>query len=103
MQKSVSVDQYGVATTGVTLFHSIGVALFGAVFAPVLQSGLMNRLRNGCDLPRTLNPTAIHHLPEILRLDYLDALGSAIHAVFLLAVNIMVGFRGFYAKQRCEA
>lgn len=94
VQNSVSADQYGVATSGVTLFRSIGgaigVALFGAVFTHVLQSGLMDRLPQGAELPHELNPAAIHRLPEALRLDYLDAFGSAIHAVFLLAASIMV-------------
>jgi predicted MFS family arabinose efflux permease len=94
VQNSVSSSQYGVATSGVTLFRSIGgaigVALFGAVFTHVLQSGLMARIPEGTALPRELNPTAIHHLPDALRLDYLDAFGSAIHAVFLMAAGIMV-------------
>lgn len=94
VQNSVSADQYGVATSGVTLFRSIGgaigVALFGAVFTHVLQSGLMDRLPQGAELPHELNPAAIHRLPEALRLDYLAAFGSAIHAVFLLAASIMV-------------
>ena len=50
----------------------------------------MDRLPEGTNLPRSLDPTAIHHLPETLKLDYLDAFGSAIHAVFLLAASIMV-------------
>ena len=94
VQNSVSSSQYGVATSGVTLFRSIGgaigVALFGAVFTHVLQSGLVARIPEGTELPREMNPTAIHHLPDALRLDYLDAFGSAIHAVFLMAAGIMV-------------
>ncbi|HBU95521.1 MAG TPA: EmrB/QacA family drug resistance transporter, partial [Leclercia adecarboxylata] len=94
VQNSVSADQYGVATSGVTLFRSIGgaigVALFGAVFTHVLQSGLMARIPEGTELPREMNPAAIHHLPDALRLNYLDAFGSAIHAVFLMAAGIMV-------------
>ncbi len=77
-----------------TLFRSIGgaigVALFGAVFTHVLQSGLIERLAEGTELPRELNPVAIHHLPDALRLSYLDAFGAAIHAVFLMAAGIMV-------------
>lgn len=94
VQNSVSSSQYGVATSGVTLFRSIGgaigVALFGAVFTHALQSGLIERLPEGTELPRELNPVAIHHLPDALRLGYLDAFGSAIHAVFMIAAGIMV-------------
>lgn len=60
VQNSVSADQYGVATSGMTLFRSIGgaigVALFGAVFTHILQSGLIDRLPEGAELPRELNP-----------------------------------------------
>lgn len=108
VQNSVSADQYGVATSGMTLFRSIGgaigVALFGAVFTHILQSGLIDRLPEGAELPRELNPAAIHHLPDALRLDYLDAFGSAIHAVFMLAAGIMVlafALSWFCAKRRC--
>lgn len=94
VQNSVSASQYGVATSGVTLFRSIGgaigVALFGAVFTHVLQSGLLERLPEGAELPRELNPVAIHHLPDTLRLAYLDAFGTAIHAVFIMVAGIMV-------------
>ncbi|MGU0057177.1 hypothetical protein ACVXG7_24635 [Enterobacter hormaechei] len=60
------------------------------MFTHILQSGLIDRLPEGAELPRELNPVAIHHLPDALRLDYLDAFGSAIHAVFMLAAGIMV-------------
>jgi len=92
--RRVSEDQYVVSASCLTLFRSIGgaigVALCGAVFTHVLQSGLMARIPEGTELPRELNPVAIHHLPGALRLDYLDAFGSAIHAVFLMAAGIMV-------------
>ena len=54
------------------------------------QIEFFDRLPEGAELPRELNPVAIHHLPDALRLDYLDAFGSAIHAVFMLAAGIMV-------------
>jgi ABC-type spermidine/putrescine transport system permease subunit I len=41
-------------------------------------------------MPRGMNPVAIHHLPDALRGDYLDAFGAAIHAAFLTAACIMV-------------
>jgi hypothetical protein len=50
----------------------------------------MARIPEGTELPREMNPAAIHHLPDALRLNYLDAFGSAIHAVFLMAAGIMV-------------
>ena len=93
VQNAMPAQMYGVATSGVTLFRSIGgsigVALFGAVFTHVLQNNLQRLLPEGAELPRTMNPVAIQHLPTDLRLDYLDAFGAAIHAAFLMAACIM--------------
>jgi EmrB/QacA subfamily drug resistance transporter len=93
VQNTVAKTQYGVATSGVTLFRSIGgsigVALFGAVFTHVLQSNLTRLLPQGAELPSQMNPAAVQHLPAALRLDYLDAFGAAIHAAFLMAATIM--------------
>ena len=93
VQNAMPAQMYGVATSGVTLFRSIGgsigVALFGAVFTHVLQNNLQRLLPAGTELPRALNPAAVHNLPSEIRLDYLDAFGSAIHAAFLMAACIM--------------
>lgn len=93
VQNSVAADMYGVATSGVTLFRSmggsIGVALFGAVFTHVLQSNLARLLPEGAEIPRRLNPVTVHHLPDTLRGGYLDAFGAAIHAAFLMAACMM--------------
>jgi EmrB/QacA subfamily drug resistance transporter len=94
VQNSVGAGQIGVATSGVTLFRSvggsIGVALFGAIFTRVLNNNLSRLLPEGAVLPRELNPAAIHHLPEALRHDYLQSFGAAIHAAFLVAAAVMV-------------
>ena len=94
VQNTVSANLYGVATSGVTLFRSIGgsigVALFGAVFTSVLQSRLTTLLPEGAGIPKGMNPVAIHQLPEAIRTDYLNAFGSAIHAAFIMAACIMV-------------
>lgn len=94
VQNSVAAGMYGVATSGVTLFRSIGgsigVALFGAVFSHALQSRLTQLLPEGASLPQEMNPVAVQHLPAALRTDYLEAFGSAIHAAFLMAACIMV-------------
>jgi EmrB/QacA subfamily drug resistance transporter len=51
VQNAMPAQMYGVATSGVTLFRSIGgsigVALFGAVFTHVLQSNLQRLLPEG--------------------------------------------------------
>lgn len=93
VQNAVTANMYGVATSSVTLFRSIGgsigVALFGAVFNHVLQSSLTRLLPENAVIPPGMNPDAIHHLPANLRLGYLDAFGSAIHAAFTMAACIM--------------
>ncbi|MEE9896126.1 MAG: MFS transporter [Klebsiella pneumoniae] len=93
VQNAMPAQMYGVATSGVTLFRSIGgsigVALFGAVFTHVLQSNLQQLLPEGAVLPPGMNPVAVQHLPADIRLDYLDAFGAAIHAAFLMAAGIM--------------
>ncbi|HDG7932580.1 TPA: MFS transporter [Klebsiella quasipneumoniae] len=93
VQNAMPAKLYGVATSGVTLFRSIGgsigVALFGAVFTHVLQSNLQKLLPEGAVLPPGMNPVAVQHLPADIRLDYLDAFGAAIHAAFLMAACIM--------------
>ncbi|MBK4714891.1 MULTISPECIES: MDR family MFS transporter [Tenebrionibacter/Tenebrionicola group] len=94
VQNSVSPGLIGVATSGVTLFRSvggsIGVALFGAVFTHILQSNLLRLLPEGTPLPRELNPVAVHHLPQAIRNDYLQAFGAAIHAAFTMAAGVIV-------------
>ena len=50
---------------------------------------LQRLLPEGTALPRALNPAAVQNLPSEIRLDYLDAFGSAIHAAFLMAACIM--------------
>lgn len=94
VQNSVSSAMTGVATSGVTLFRSIGgsigVALFGAVFTHVLQSNLVRLLPEGTELPHALNPVAIHELPTAIQHDYLQAFGAAIHAAFLMAACVMI-------------
>ncbi len=94
VQNNVSSSMVGVATSGVTLFRSIGgsigVALFGAVFTHVLQSNLDKLLPEGTVLPSSLNPVAVHHLPADLQSDYLQSFGAAIHSAFTMAAVVMV-------------
>ena len=60
-----------------------------AADAARLGAGVARLLPEGAQLPRALNPAAVQNLPAEIRLDYLDAFGSAIHAAFLMAACIM--------------
>ncbi len=99
VQNAVSYEYLGVATSGAMLFRSIGgsigVSLFGALFA----SGLATRLAGaaGGEAPAVLNPAAIQALPQLMRASYLQAFADALQPVFLIAavlaaIAFMVSF-----------
>jgi EmrB/QacA subfamily drug resistance transporter len=94
VQNTVAFKHIGVATSGATLFRSIGgsvgVAAFGAVFTNVLHARLAALLPAGAELPAALGPLAVHKLPDALRDDYLQAFGGAMHTVFLTAACVVV-------------
>ncbi|WP_246270678.1 MDR family MFS transporter [Paraburkholderia solisilvae] len=94
VQNTVEFRHLGAATSGATLFRSIGgsvgVAAFGAIFSNGLASRLQTSLPAGAELPHSLGPVAIHQLPDALRNIYLQAFAGALHTVFLSAACIVV-------------
>lgn len=96
-QNAVDYRLLGVATSGVTLFRSIGgsigVALFGAVFAAGLAHQLADHLPAGSQLPSGTDAASIAALPAAVRDIYLHAFVDALVPVFwLAAVVALVGF-----------
>ncbi|WP_133645175.1 MDR family MFS transporter [Paraburkholderia flava] len=93
VQNTVAPQHMGVATSGATLFRSIGgsvgVAVFGAVFSNGLTSRLETLIPAGTELPHTLSPATIHQLPAALRSDYLQAFAGALHTVYFVAACVM--------------
>jgi EmrB/QacA subfamily drug resistance transporter len=91
-QNAVDYRDLGVATSGTTLFRSIGgsigVSLFGAIFAATLTANLSGLLPAGTVLPAASAPAAIQALPGAARALYLDAFTAALHPVFLHAAAI---------------
>jgi EmrB/QacA subfamily drug resistance transporter len=89
VQNSVDHSVLGVATSGSTMFRqiggSIGVALFGTIFAAQLHSQLASRLPAGAHIPKTINPAGIRHLPPAAHGAFADAVAAALHPVFLVA------------------
>jgi hypothetical protein len=89
VQNAVDRRDLGVATSGSLLFRqvggSIGVALFGTIFANRLGSELASRLPSGAQLPETNDPAAIRALPAPVRNAFEDAFAAALHPVFLTA------------------
>jgi predicted MFS family arabinose efflux permease len=94
VQNTVEFKHLGTATSGATLFRSIGgsvgVAAFGAIFSANLATRLQTSLPAGTELPHALGPVAIHQLPAALHDVYLHAFAGALHTVFLTAACIVV-------------
>ncbi len=96
-QNSVDYRLLGVATSGSTLFRqiggSIGVAIFGAIFANQFAGNLAKQLPSGIELPSAADPAAIRQLPAALHEIYVNALTDALQPVFLSAAGVvLVGF-----------
>ena len=95
-QNAVAYEQLGVATSGATLFRSIGgslgTAVLGAIFTGRLTSELASRLPGGAaGAPGgSVNPAEIHRLPKPVHDAYITAFTHAIHSVFLVATAVVV-------------
>jgi predicted MFS family arabinose efflux permease len=91
VQNAVDPRQMGVATSGSTLFRqiggSIGVSIFGAVFANQLHSEVASRFP-GAHAPQAGNPAAIRALPPGVRSIFEEAFAAALHPVFLMAAGV---------------
>jgi hypothetical protein len=94
VQNSVDPSMMGVATSGSTLFRqiggSIGVALFGTIFANRVRVELAARLPAGSHIPRTINPAGIQKLPPAAHAAFADAFAAALHPVFIVAAGVSV-------------
>jgi EmrB/QacA subfamily drug resistance transporter len=98
VQNAVDYADLGVATSGATLFRSIGgslgTAVLGAIFANRLSSELKSVLPAGhAATASTVDPKQIAALPPVLRDGYLHAFTNALSTVFLVAsVFALVAF-----------
>ena len=92
VQNAVDYKNLGVATSGATLFRSIGgsvgVSIFGAIFAGGLASGLAGQPDGGAGLPAATDTAAINALSAAQRMHYLQIFTDALHPVFLWAAII---------------
>jgi DNA-binding MarR family transcriptional regulator len=92
-QNAVDYRHLGVASSGTILFRqiggSIGVSVFGAVFANHLAAALASRLTAG-SVPARATPDVIQRLPPEVRDIYLHAFTASLHPVFLVAAAIAV-------------
>jgi EmrB/QacA subfamily drug resistance transporter len=98
VQNDAPPRDIGVATSAATFFRSmggsLGVALFGAIFAARLNGelrdlGLGDRFAGGVNV----SPDEVHALPAAVRLDFLHAFVNALQPVFLVgAAMTLVAF-----------
>jgi EmrB/QacA subfamily drug resistance transporter len=91
-QNAVPYELLGVATSGSTLFRqiggSIGVSLFGAIFANRLALHLASALPGGVRVPGAANPEAIRHLPPLVHSAYVHSFAQSLHPMFEVAAAI---------------
>jgi len=96
VQNSVSYDQLGVATSGATLFRSIGgslgTAVLGAIFSGRLSSELSDKLpaSGSGAVGGGVNPAEIGRLPTPIHDAYISSFTDALHVVFLVATGVVL-------------
>jgi DNA-binding MarR family transcriptional regulator len=92
VQNAVDYAYLGVATSGSTMFRSIGgsigVSLFGAIFSNRLHTELAQRLGPSVNLPSTTSPAAIGALPPPVHDSYVHAVTAALSPIFFVAAVI---------------
>jgi EmrB/QacA subfamily drug resistance transporter len=97
VQNAVDYSELGVATSGATLFRSIGgslgTATLGAIFSNRLRSELGSLVGPGAahlSAGQRVSPNRIDHLPPVARAGYLHAFTNALSSVFLVAAGVGV-------------
>jgi hypothetical protein len=94
VQNAVEFRVMGVATSGSILFRqvggSIGIAIFGAIFANSLQSKLASDLPAGAHIPKTVSPAVVRSLPPNVHDAYAQAVAASLHPVFVTAAAFSV-------------
>jgi predicted MFS family arabinose efflux permease len=103
-QNSVDFQHLGVATSGTTLFRSIGgalgVAIFGAIFANGLQAHLIALVPSGTAILSTTDPARLAALSPELHATYIAALVAALQPVFLVAAIVSATACGIALRLR---
>ena len=91
VQNAVEYEDLGVATSGATLFRSVGgsvgTAVLGAIFAGRLAASLAHALPAGAGAPR-IGPDTLPTLSPAMRAAYVAAFTDALGTVFVVAAAI---------------
>jgi DNA-binding MarR family transcriptional regulator len=94
VQNAVDYRFLGVATSSSTLFRqvggSIGVSVFGAIFANQLGHELSRRLPPGAHVPPAANPAVVRSLPGAIHAPYVASFAASLRPVFIAATGIAV-------------
>jgi EmrB/QacA subfamily drug resistance transporter len=97
VQNDVQPRYMGVATSGAIMFRqiggSVGIALFGAIFANRLHANLAKTLPPGVHPPKTATPAIVKHLPPHVHELYIRAFSASLHPVFV--VGAVIGASAF--------
>jgi EmrB/QacA subfamily drug resistance transporter len=94
VQNAVDYSDLGVATSGATLFRSIGgsvgTAILGSIFSTRLASQLKTVLPSGAHVTGGLgdNPAALDKLPPAIHTAYITAFTNALGTVFVVAAGV---------------
>ena len=92
VQNAADYTDLGVATSGATLFRSIGgslgTATFGAVFSGRLTSQLAGKVPAASAQSGRLSPSQLKHLPPTAHAIYVHAFVNALQPVFLVAAGV---------------
>ena len=93
VQNAVDYSELGVATSGATLFRSMGGALGTAVLGAIFTNRLTDELA-GSPASQvgsgSIDPSAVERLPAALRDAYTGAFTDALSTVFLVAAAIVL-------------
>jgi EmrB/QacA subfamily drug resistance transporter len=96
VQNAVPYEELGAATSGNTFFRMIGgcfgTAVFGAIYANLVQSNILSALHlskvpPGFDL-NAEDPSAILHLPPAVQAGVIEGIAHTIQTIFLIGVPI---------------
>jgi EmrB/QacA subfamily drug resistance transporter len=91
-QNAVEYRYLGVASSGSVLFRqiggSIGVSVFGAIFANQLADNLARGFPAGVEVPAAPNPEALRQLPPVAHTAYVTAVTEALQPVFIAAAVV---------------
>jgi EmrB/QacA subfamily drug resistance transporter len=93
VQNAVDYSELGVATSGATLFRSMGGSLGTAVLGAIFTNRLTNELAGSPAAgvgSGSIDPSALQRLPAAIRDGYTNAFTDSLSTVFLVAAAIVL-------------